>query len=687
MAKSKRSYRIWVIAITCIVIGVSSLLMYIVLEYPPNRLSPEEVLQLYCNYLNDYEYDKMYVLLDEVSQESIDQETFVTKHRNIYEGIEMANLEIEVKEVIKEDKLHERVYYDMRMDTIAGEITFSNHALLSKDPETKSYMIRWYPQIIFPNLNPKDKVRVRTLKGQRGEIYDKKGRAIAKEGMVSSVGLVPGKMGDNIVQDIEKLAALLELSVEIINKKLNASYVQLDTFVPLKKIAKANEELEEALLQIKGVKITDSPSRVYPFGEEVAHLVGYIQNVNAEDLEKLEGEGYNANSIIGRAGLEKNYEEQLRGIDGYEIVIMNEANEVKETLAKKSQKNGQVVRLTIDMDIQSILYNQLKDDKGCAVAMNPKTGEVLALVSTPSFDSNDFVLGLSPSKWESLNEDPNQPLFNRFRATLCPGSGFKSVIGAIGLTTGTLQPDDNYGNEGLSWQKDASWGGYKVTTLKEYGSEVVLRNALIYSDNIYFAKAALNIGAETLARELRKMGFDETIPFEVGVYSSSFSNTDNFESEIQLADSGYGQAQILVNPLHMASIYSAFVNEGNMIKPYLIRNIEIQPSYWKTNVFTEEAVKIICEDLIQVVEKAGGGIAKVEGLTLAGKTGTAEIKQTKDDHEGTELGWFNVFTVNEEIDKSLLVISMIEDVKGRGGAGYVIPKVKMVFENLKEGGK
>lgn len=128
---------------------------------------------------------------------------------------------------------------------------------------------------------------------------------------------------------------------------------------------------------------------------------------------------------------------------------------------------------------------------------------------------------------------------------------------------------EDYGNVGLSWQKDASWGSYHVTTLHAY-EPVILEKALIYSDNIYFAKAALKIGSDELENSLIRLGFNEELPFEIKMAESQYSNTEGIETEIQLADSGYGQGQILVNPLHMACIYSAFCNEGNVIKPYLV---------------------------------------------------------------------------------------------------------------------
>ena len=340
-------------------------------------------------------------------------------------------------------------------------------------------------------------------------------------------------------------------------------------------------------------------------------------------------------------------------------------------------------RLTIDSDLQKALYEQFKNDRGCSIAMNPYTGEVLALVSTPSFDNNDFILGMSDEQWTALNENEDQPLYNRFRQVWCPGSTFKPVVAAIGLKTGTLDPNEDFGNEGLSWQKDSSWGSYEVTTLHEY-EPVIMKNALIYSDNIYFAKAALKIGADNLMNSLDEIGFNQEVPFEITMAESQYSNTDRIETEIQLADSGYGQGQILVNPLHLACIYSAFVNEGNMIKPYLEINDNRRAEFWIAGAFSKEAAAVIIEDLTAVIadENGTGHGAYTEGAELAGKTGTAEIKASQDDQNGTELGWFAVFNTDGEKTDSFLMLNMVEDVKDRGGSGYVVDLDKPLLDEM-----
>jgi len=386
--------------------------------------------------------------------------------------------------------------------------------------------------------------------------------------------------------------------------------------------------------------------------------------------------------VIGRNGMEGLFEKELKGWNGCRIYIVDSEGNEKMELARVLVQHGQDVKLTIDADIQTALYKQFKEDKSCSVAMNPYTGEVLALVSTPSYDNNDFILGLSNEQWTSLNEDEDKPLYNRFRQVWCPGSAFKPITAAVGLESGAIDPEEDYGNEGLNWQKDTSWGSYYVTTLKTY-EPVILENALIYSDNIYFAKAALRTGAAEMENSLLQLGFQEELPFEIKMTKSQYSNTDNIETEIQLADSGYGQGQMLINPLHMACIYTSFCNNGNVIKPYLVYEQEAKTEYWIPEAFSAETANRVLEGITKAVNDPHGSgyAAHRDDIVLAGKTGTAEIKLSKDDTTGTELGWFAIFTAEREVEQPILIVSMVEDVKGRGGSGYVVEKAGLVLED------
>ena len=653
--------------------------------------SPEEVLISYMNCISEQKYNEMYEMIDVQNSGNISQEDFVQRNSAIYEGIEVRNMKIQITEYKEAERT---VYYESSFDTIAGSVSFDNEAVFTSDKD--GYKLVWHDSLIFPELSADDKVRISTTQAERGQILDRNEKVLAGKGTVSSVGIIPGKLEDRD-QSIQEIANLLEITKENIEDKLSANWVKDDSFVPIKTVPKVDElnltslapdtemlqenERQQKLLDISGVMISDEEVRSYPLGEAAAHLIGYVQNVTAEDLEKHPGEGYSSNSVIGRSGAESLYETELKGKDGYKIYIVDsEGNEIA-TITETLKEDGKDIRLTIDSDLQKELYEQFKADRGCSVAMNPYTGEVLALVSTPSYDNNDFILGMSDETWTALNEDENQPLYNRFRQVWCPGSTFKPVIAAIGLKTGTLDPNEDFGNEGLSWQKDSSWGSYEVTTLHEY-EPVIMKNALIYSDNIYFAKAALKIGADNLMNSLDEIGFNQEVPFEITMAESQYSNTDRIETEIQLADSGYGQGQILVNPLHLASIYTSFLNEGNIIRPYLQYSDNPAGKIWIKEAFSSETVSQVMEGLTGVVNDPNGTgyAAHRDDILFAGKTGTAELKESQEDTSGTEIGWFAVFTADKNVETPILMISMVENVKGIGGSGYVVSKDKAVLD-------
>ncbi len=663
---------VFLVLILCSGIG------FLVWHYLRSRPIPEDTVRNYFSLLNDGDYEGMYSLLTESSKDSVSEEDFISRNQNIYEGIEASNIKVSFPSEESSSKDTETVTYSTSMDICAGSVSFDNQAVLEKDSDG-AYRISWDSTLIFPSLQDDYKVRVETETAERGSIYDRNGTALATQGTVSEVGLVPGKMSGNKEEDIQKIAELLDMSTDDINSLLGASYVQDDTFVPLKQISKDDTDTESKLLEISGILINDAAERIYPLGAAAGHLTGYVQSVTAEDLEKKAGEGYHAGSVIGKSGLELAYEDTLKAVDGSSVNIVDSDGNVVETLASQEAKNGEDIHITIDASLQQTAYDQFSSDNGTAVAMNPKTGEVLALVSAPGYDPNEFIMGMSDRRWEELNNSENRPLTNRFAASWVPGSTFKALTAVIGVDSGKIDPQENFGYEGLSWQEDSSWGDYHVTTLTDYGDQVNLENALVYSDNIYFAKAALKIGADTLIDRFKAMGFDEEIPFELSLTSSTYDDDDNIDSDIQLADTGYGQGQLLVNPVHMLSMYSLFVNDGSMIQPTLLCQDGYTGKMWKENVFSADAVETVRNDLIQVIENPSGtgASARIDGVTLLGKTGTAEIKDSQSDTDGIERGWFICETA-DSTDTPIAVAGMVEDVKGKGGSSYVTEKVRNI---------
>ena len=522
------------------------------------------------------------------------------------------------------------------------------------------------------------KIKITTYNPEkRGRILDRNGKVLAEDGKGYSIGLVKGKLnGEN---DYGQIAQYLETDVETIQKKMSASWINDDSFVPIKTVSEAtkNDLINKNILGINGVKISTVSIRTYPYDKAASHIVGYVQNVNAEDLKKHKNEGYNLTSVIGRSGIEAAYEEQLRGITSGKIDLVDKNDKViKELCHKEVKMSPQDIILTIDIDLQQSLYNEYQNDKSASVALNPKTGEVLALVSTPSYSNNDFVLGLSIDKWNELNNDVNQPLLNRYKQTYTPGSTMKPITAAIGLETKSIDLDKDLGAED-KWQKDSSWGNYYVTTLHA-PTPNNLKNALTYSDNVYFARSALNIGKENLFKYYKNLRIGEKIPFELSLNRSQYINKKQKVNDQLIADSGYGQGQILMNPVQLASIYSSFINNGSIYRPHIVKKGE---QMWIQRVFSDQTVKTIKEDLINVIadENGTGHSIYHENIQLAGKTGTAEIKQSQSDTTGSELGWFTVMTTDSK--RPILMTTVVEDVKGRGGSGYVVEHTKTPLDS------
>ena len=624
--KSSKKIGIIISVIIIILLIAGIIAWYTISNMDKNK--PDEVLYAYIDCLKNQDYEGMYSLISDSTKQSIDKDTYLARNKNIYEGIEATNIEIsDVETTINKKPKKYSVKYTMTFDTLAGKLSYDYEMNFDRQDDNK-YYINWDSGLIFPGLKESYKIRVYSNSGSRGDILDRNGKVLA-----------------------------------------------------------TNNENGE---------------REYPYGEITAHLVGYVRGISEEELEAHKGEGYTASSIIGKNGLELAFEDRLKGKNGTGIYMVDENENVLETIAETDMEDGEDIKTTIDLELQQKIYEEYGNDNGFSVAMNPKTGEVLAMVSTPSFDSNKFITGFTDEEWEALSTDEDTPMFARYESTWVPGSSFKPITGAIGLTTNSFTATESFGNSTLSWQKDESWGDYKVTTLTTYGGASNLRNALIYSDNVYFAKAAIRIGADTFAKQLLKIGFDKEMDFPISMSTSQFGSNNEFSSEISLADSGYGQGKILVNPLHIASVYSAFVNDGNMIKPYIEyaktntdtdlnektdeskekSTEESEQKYWIENAFSKEVANEIRDDLIQVVENPNGTgyEARINGLTLAGKTGTAELKGAGED-EGEELGWFNTFVVSDEDDEQLLMINMIENVENRGGSHYLLPIIKIIIQD------
>ncbi|MCM3112543.1 penicillin-binding transpeptidase domain-containing protein [Lederbergia lenta] len=642
---------------------------------------PEDRFAEYVKLWNDHKFNKMYDYLSTEAKEEISKEEFTNRYSKIYEDLEIENLSVKFnKPEEASDTKEEQIPFpfSVKMESLAGEIAFDHEATLLKEEhdETNNWFVNWDTTFIFPELENGDKISLPTISAQRGAIIDKNGIGLAETGQALEIGIVPQDMEGQEEEIIKNVSKTLDVSIEQIKSALRASWVQPGHFVPIKKVASDDTELLDQVLSIQAVQGMKVEARVYPLGEAAAHLTGNIGPITADELEKNKGKGYSSTDMIGKRGLEKVLEEKLKGEQGVKIVI-NKEDGSEVILAEKPVKDGENVQLTIDSTLQTTIYEEMAGKPGTATAINPMTGETLALVSSPSFNPNVLSLGATNEEWAALQDDPNKPLTIRFNKSSAPGSVIKPITAAIELNEGAIDWKKALDIKDLTWQKDASWGGYKVKRVSNPGVPIDLEKALIYSDNIYFAQTAIELGKDKFISGLKNFGFDEEFDF---LYPMEVSQIGDIDSDIALADSSYGQGQIEMSPLHLASAYTPFMNKGNMIKP-ILQIDEDTGQVWKKNVVSEEEANNIHQALIKVVEDPNGTArgARIPDYQLAGKTGTAEFKE-KQGEKGKENGWFVAY---KKDNPDLLIALMVEGVEEGGGSGLAVDKVKNIFTKVK----
>ena len=622
------------------------------------------------------DFSGMYSMLTKESKESINEETFVNRYKTIYSAINLDNLDISLNKDLEKKDNYYTASFTLKATTIAGELNLTNFDV-DIYKEEDNYLINWDESLIFPNMIKDDKVYVRTTNHSRGKILDRDGNILAEDGTISVVGIHPSKFNnENRNSKITELANTLDISEDTIISKLDAN-TDPELFVPIVSITTTDEKLQTLTNRNEeGILINTKTSRVYYGGEAFGRLIGYVGAITAEELENKNDYSYTSTSLIGKAGIESVYEDTLRGEDGAEIYIKRGSDEI--SILKKEVINGEDIKLTIDSTLQNNSYTQLNGEKGAVTAVDPISGEVLALVSSPSYDSNMFTTYVTKTKAAEREANNYTDTVNRFSKTYAPGSTMKLITAAIGLNTGKINPDESIEINGLTWQKDSSWGNYKITRVENV-SPVSLREAAKHSDNIYFAQAALKIGSDDLISGIKGFGIGEEMTFEYPMTDSSISNDGSLNSEILLADTGYGQGELMVTPLNMALAYSALANNGNIMTPRLVLSDNSTASIWKESAIKPENLQTLIEDFSAMVNDEDGHAyeMKIDGYNIAAKTGTAEIKSSQDDTNGTENGWF---VAVDTTSSKLANATIIEDVKDRGGSSIPIPMVKNIME-------
>ena len=641
------------------------------------RQDPKPFLDNYVQLLNAYNFGACYALLAPDTQEAITLVDFTQRYQNIFDGIDFQGLTISYGDLtVEAGKRYLQsatlTYSSALLDEFTQDVVFS----LDYSDNDSTFYLNWTPAMIFTDLTSSTEVKLRTLRPARGEILDSEHNAYAINSYAESVYVQPSKIEDTSYT-VTALASILGMTTVDVEKVLSSSAaVKYDSAV-IKAYPPGgiSEATESALTTLPGVGVdrtSMTPIRYYPNGSFFAHSMGYTSAITAEELSKLDSSRYDISSYVGRTGLEAAYEDILCGTKGYSLDIYASDGQRLSTVARKEKVDGLDLEVTLDYDLQcraEEMLEQLKEEgnAGAAVVLEPTTGEVLAISSFPDFDPNLFVLNSDPETLASyVAADSNSPLYNRaVQGSYIPGSTVKPLIAAMALDDGVV--DENYEFTGeiikKQWTPKGYWPYPPITRVSNYSGPVNMSNAITKSDNIYFADVALKAGWEKLEPFLKMIGFDERIPFDLRVSKPGYLNSGNYENMQLLAATGYGQGELIISPLQMACIFSSLANNGDVMTPRLVRATrrmegtdyavvdEYSESVWKENIISDHALSTIVPMLRRVVEEGSGRKIHINGLTICGKTGTAEIGSDKT----REIAWMIAFVENADYNRLVCV--------------------------------
>lgn len=646
------------------------------------QVLPEERFISYLDHWQTQDFAAMYLMTSDTTQATYSSEAFIDRYQKIYQDLAVTSIttSYQIPETETDEEPPHVFPLTVTKVTVAGEISFKSEITLVEqfdEEEESDWFIEWDPSLIFPALQDGAEVSLTYTNPTRGEIFDHNDNGLAINATVYHVGVQPGNFGADREAEITEIAKLLDMNTDAIDHALSANWVTDDVFVPLKKIPTHEAALMDELRAIPAIMKQDVVDRAYPYGKATAHVIGYISGITAEELEQQDSDAYHPNSVIGKRGLEQLFEERLRGERGVQISAVSENS--RTIIAEQEAIDGEDITLTLDAALQTTLFESFQDDAGTAVALNPKTGETLALVSSPAFDPHTFTYGISQDNWQALQDDEQNPLLNRFASTFSPGSVIKPITGAIGLSNGTITLDDAIQIDGYTWSKEG-WGNYQVRRVSQSSAPVDLSDALVRSDNIYFARKMVELGSEGFVSGLEQFGFGRAFPFTYPIQASTISNDGTLEREVLLADSAYGQGEVLMSPLHLAAAYTPLLNDGAMIQPILETNQQTGAYIIEGLIDSEDAayIRTALRDAV-IAPNGTARVANSDTVSLSGKTGTAELKQSLTDEGAQENGWFVAYPAEEDI----MIAMMIEHVEDKGGSGYVAEKVTQFFERIR----
>lgn len=590
---------------------------------------PEETIAAYVRLWQEADYSEMYGLLTAESRLLHTEETFTARHSNISSGISLTELSLtNYQEEALEDGTVKAGYTLTFTTNIVPPFTKDYTTMLHKGEEV--WLMEWDHNLIFPELTEDLVVRVSRHFPMRGSVLDRNGDALASPGNAREVGVVPGRIADE-KELLKSLAPLLQVSEEFIYNAYTQSWVQEDMFVPLKKITEGFwQDNRDNLLAIQGVLVNTTSSRNYTVPSSLSQTLGYISEISANELQARRPEGYRAGDMTGSTGLERAFEAELSGEIGFTISIDDQQRQNVATISEKTSRDGSDLKTTIDTGLQKVADAAMGKHSGSAVILDHMTGEILALASKPGFDPNLFALSITSQQYAALQE-LDSPFLNRaLNGLYPPGSTFKPFTALIALYEEAFSPDYSWDTP-LQWQKEPGWGHYHITRVSRPPGPVDLTKAMKFSDNVYFADLALKTGWGNFTKHEEHLGFGLKIPLVLNVSSSQLTSTGT--GDILLADTGYGQGEMLLNPLHLALMYTLIARtDGSIPRPTLLPRDTYSP--WLQTPYKPETIELL-DDILGTTARDQDGLAiRIPGKDVRGKTGTAEISAEK------QLGWF-----------------------------------------------
>ena len=545
----------------------------------------------------------------------------------------------------------------------------------------------------FKKMSDENRIRLIASQPIRGRILDKNGYVLADSRVKYSLIIKPQSVNkSNWENQKASISNLLNIDNNAIQKKYSDGLKNQQLSVTILDDLNVDQliKFKENEGNLSSFEIATKIIRNYPYKSLAAHVIGYTQPITESEYKFLSKKGYKINDLIGRTGIEYVYEDFIRGEWGGEMVEVNSSGKFQRSLGKKSPAQGNDIELTIDLNLQLVAEEALKDKKaGAIIVMDPRDGAIRAMVSKPNFDLNFFSKDFKPEKeYNALFNSPEKPLFNRALNAYDPGSVWKIVTALAGLESGKFprnsmldtKPCIIYGSQCFREHNDLGFGviGYE--------------DALRVSSNTFFYQVGYGVGVDEIHKVSRKLGFNSLSGIEISeqeniglVASSEWAKEGRGWGQPgrtpwvpeDIASMSIGQFVVQVTPIQIARAYAAIANGGYLVTPYLVKEDEKNLSDKKLIKIDIDSnnIQLIKSGLRKVVE-SGTGVSINYGVSnlppVAGKTGTAE-----DGEGGLDHAWFVCFT---PLDKSeLLVVAFAQNTPG-GGSVHALPMAREILK-------